>query len=246
MPALCCGAGAQHVIAGGAGADALVLRVARDRDRSRDAPAGSALPTAPVARAQRQLHLRVVPASGTLSTKSRPPSAPMRSLSPTSPDAADGGAADAADEDANEKRAVDSVELEVDAGGLRVLGGVRECLGGDEVRADLDRLREPIRCAHVQPQRHDGAACERPQCRGEAALRQDRGVNAARHLAQVVQHARDRAGDLGQLRFELVELTRDGRLRAAEVKPQRDEPLLAPSWRSRSMRRRGPARCRAG
>ena len=70
------------------------------------------------------------------------------------------------------------------------------------------------------------AARERLERRPEAALGEDRRVDAERDLAQLVLHRRETLGDPRQLAVELGQLGRHGGLRGAELEPERDEPLL--------------------
>ena len=69
---------------------------------------------------------------------------------------------------------------------VRVLGDVGERLGGDVVGGRLDRRRQPLVERHVDVDRDVGATCERPERRPEPGLGEDRGVDAARDLAQLV------------------------------------------------------------
>ena len=105
-------------------------------------------------------------------------------------------------------------------------GRVGQCLRHDVVRADLNLLRWPRSETDVDPDGDRGAAGKRPQRRTEAAVGQDRRVDAARDLAQLVQRAGHPGDGAVKLRGELGELRRHGRLCPAQLQRQRDEPLL--------------------
>jgi hypothetical protein len=79
------------------------------------------------------------------------------------------------------------LDLDADGRGAGVLGGVRQRLGDDVVRADLDRLRQPLLHTDLEVDRDRRPAGERLQRRGQTTLGQDRRVDAAGDLAQVVQ-----------------------------------------------------------
>jgi hypothetical protein len=70
--------------------------------------------------------------------------------------------------------------------GLRVLDRVRRRLGADVVRRDLDRLRQPRREPQVELDRDRRASGTRPERRLEPLAREERRVQAARELAEVV------------------------------------------------------------
>jgi hypothetical protein len=67
-----------------------------------------------------------------------------------------------------------------------VLGHVGQCLGGDVVGADLDRFREPPVGMYPQVDGDGGAAGECVEGGAETALGQDRRVDTAGGLAQVL------------------------------------------------------------
>ena len=74
-------------------------------------------------------------------------------------------------------------------------GRVGQRLSDDVVGADLDLVGQPLVGAYLQLDRDRRAAGERPEGAAEPALGQDRGVDAARDLAQLVQRAgRSRGG----------------------------------------------------
>ena len=62
-------------------------------------------------------------------------------------------------------------------------GRVGQRLSHDVIGADLDRLRQPLFGMDLQVDGDRAAAGECPEREAEAALGQDRGVNAARELA---------------------------------------------------------------
>jgi hypothetical protein len=66
---------------------------------------------------------------------------------------------------------------------LPVLGRVRERLGHDVVRRDLDRLGEAAVRLHLQLHRHGGLAGQHVQRRVKSLPGQDRGVDAPREVA---------------------------------------------------------------
>jgi hypothetical protein len=69
---------------------------------------------------------------------------------------------------------------------MPVLGCVRERLGDDVIRGDLDPLGQAAIRPDVKIDRHSGVAGQRAQRGAESALGQDRGVNTPREVAQLV------------------------------------------------------------
>ena len=104
-----------------------------------------------------------------------------------------------------------------------MLGDVGERLGGDVVGGRLDRRRQPLVESHVDVDRDVGTTRECSECRPEPGLGEDRGVDAARDLAQLVgdvlQAFRELCGDARQL------VRRSPRHRAC-AEAERDQPLL--------------------
>jgi len=81
-----------------------------------------------------------------------------------------------------------------------VPGHVGQRLGGDVVSADLNRLRQPLFRRYPQVDGDGGAAGERLERGPEAALGQDRRVDAAGGLAQVLKRAVGLGDSAGELR----------------------------------------------
>ena len=147
-------------------------------------------------------------------------------------------AADAIVADRDRQDTVIAPGAQLDDGCPGVLGDVGERLGGDVVRGRLDRRRQPLVESHVDVDvdREIGAACERSECRPEPGFGEDRGVDAARDLAQLL-------GDI-------LQAARRAPRRCLAIPPAalrviaRARKLSAirrcwiPSWRSRSIRRR--------
>ena len=79
-------------------------------------------------------------------------------------------------------------------------GHVGQRLGGDVVGADLDRLRQPLFGCYPQVDGDGGAAGECLERGAEAALGQDRRVDAAGGLTQVLERAVGLGDSAGQLR----------------------------------------------
>ena len=194
-----------------------------------------------VARSSGSSACRTVPVPRGLSRESRPPSASTRSLRPRSPvppvrvGAAGAVVADRDAQDASGRRRGRRSTLTARRG---VLGGVGQRLGDDVVGGDLDLLGQPLLDAHVELDRDRRAAGERLERRAQPALGEDRRVDAAGDLAQLVQ----RAGRLGGQRVQL---------RASS--PARAAPPPGPraaSGRGRpaaaGRRRAGRARCAGG
>ena len=76
--------------------------------------------------------------------------------------------------------------------GTRVFDRVREHLGDDVVACRLDTLPEAFRCENFKVHRNRRAAGQYVQGRPEPAFRQDRGVDPAGDLAQLVKRGRHR------------------------------------------------------
>jgi len=112
-----------------------------------------------------------------------------------------------------------------------VLGRVGQRFGDDVVGADLDRLGEPSAGTYLEADRDRGAAGERLEGGVEATVGQDREVDAARGLAQLVQRASGLGDGLVELRAEF------GRRRFLRSRrPSETSRCWAPSCRSRSIR----------
>ena len=78
---------------------------------------------------------------------------------------AEAGAAAAVVADADVQDALAGGHLDIGDGGVRVLGGVGQCLGDRVVGGELDRLGQPILHLDIQADRDRGAAGQRLQRR---------------------------------------------------------------------------------
>ena len=187
----------------------------------------------------------MVPASGGLSRRIRPPSASTRSLRPSRPvPRAKVGAAASVVADlhpqhvgAARPRMVSTWTWTVEACG--VLGGVGQRLGHHVVGGDLDLFGQSPLDRDVQLDGDGAAAGECVQRRSQPALGEDRRVDAAGKLAQLVQ----RAGRLGRPASPAGPPARRTRAVAppaprAARRASETSRCWAPSCRSRSMRRR--------
>ncbi|HYZ53482.1 MAG TPA: hypothetical protein VE733_08280 [Streptosporangiaceae bacterium] len=139
---------------------------------------------------------------------------------------AEAGAAAPVVADADVQEAVAGGHLDIGDGGVPVLGRVGQRLGDRVVGGELDRLGQPILHLDVQADRDRGAAGQRLQRRAQPALGQDRWMETAGDLAQLLQ----RAGHLGdravQLPRQLTGPGGCGRLRLAQLQGQGDQALL--------------------
>ena len=185
----------------------------------------------------------VVPVPGAVCTQNRPPSASTRSLSPTRPDPP---AKVAPPRPSSRTRTRSTspgrrrrVDLDVDDGGVGVLGHVGQRLGDDVVGGDLDRLGQPPVGPHVELDRDGGAAGQRLERRTQAAFGEDRRVDAAGELAQLVQRARSPRRP-GRSSCAASSSASGGTAACAARSCSASETsrCWAPSCRSRSMRRR--------
>jgi hypothetical protein len=119
---------------------------------------------------------------------------------------------------------VDGHDLDVDGGGLRVLGRVGRCLGHQVVGGDLDLLGRPQGDPHVQLDRDRGAAGSHCERRAQAAFGEDRRVDAAGQVSQLVQRTGQAGCQVVQLRGQPTDLGRHGRLRSTQLQDERDQP----------------------
>ena len=85
--------------------------------------------------------------------------------------------------DAQVQAAATGRGLDVGDGGACVLGGVGECLGDGVIGGSLDRVGQPPADQDVEVNRDGGSAGQRFEGRGQAAVGQDGGVQAAGDLA---------------------------------------------------------------
>ena len=163
-----------------------------------------------------------VPSPTGLSIASVPPTVATRSSSPRRP-AADGRihAAHAVVGDPHDERLGLQPDLHPRLLGLRVARDVRQRLRDQEVRGGLDRRGQPLlRQLHLHLHRHRRPLGERVDRRGEPAVGEDRGMDAARELAQLRQRARQ------PLRQLVDRRVLQPRLEHPQVQRERDELLL--------------------
>jgi hypothetical protein len=99
------------------------------------------------------------------------------------------GAADSVVADRDAQEVTDDLCLDADAEAWACLAALVSALSHDVIGADLDRLRQPLFGMDLQVDGDRAAAGECLEREAEAALGQDRGVDAARDLAQIVQRA---------------------------------------------------------
>ena len=179
-----------------------------------------------------------VPPRGGVSDLEAPPSAADPVAHPHQPVAVGIGAADAVVADLDAQRPVVHPRAYLGALGVRVLDDVGERLGDDEVRARLDLRRAAARPAR-RPDRQVEPRDDRVDARPQPAAREDRREDPVRQLAQ-----------LGVALLRLLERLADER-RPPRPSPSRNaccasfsvtivctSRCCAPSWRSRTTRRR--------
>ena len=118
-------------------------------------------------------------------------------------------------------------DRDLDARGAGVLGGVRERLGGDEVRGRLDAPRAGVRKVDRDGRRQRAAVGERLERGADAPVGEHRRVDAAGEVAQLRGAPRRRparASATSCLRGFRV--GRELLLGHAEAEPERDQPGL--------------------
>ena len=93
-----------------------------------------------------------------------------------------------------------------------MLGGVREGFRHDVVGGHLDPLRQPSLGARVELDGHGGAAGERLDRGHQPAFGQDRRVDPARDLAEVLERAVQPLGNPRHLHLHLCKLGRHRQL----------------------------------
>ena len=133
------------------------------------------------------------------------------------------GAADAVVADRDAKDFASDLDLDADGLGAGVLGRIGQRFSDEVIGADLYRLRQPPSRRYLQVDGDRVAAGECPESGMEAALGQDRGVDAARGLAQFLQRAcglADGAVELGSERGRRCSLC------CAQAQGEGDQPLL--------------------
>ena len=108
-----------------------------------------------------------------------------------------------------------------------MLSRVGQRLGNYVVRRHLHRRRIPGASLDVQLDRNRGAPGQRAQRRPEAALGQDRGVDSARYLAELILNRGQLVGDSTDAVPEALGAPAGTDLLSqAEFERQGDEPLL--------------------
>ena len=168
-----------------------------------------------------------VPPAGGLQTFRRPSSASTRSASPRSPEPFAGSAPPLP----SSVISTISVPLSrltstVADSRLGVLGDVGQALGDEVVGGDLDLRRRALGEVDVERDADRRAGGERLQRHRQAVVAQDRGVDAARDLAQLLQRGVELAR--GQVSAARPPCCRRARLPAIRRRTtrERDEPLL--------------------
>jgi hypothetical protein len=111
-----------------------------------------------------------------------------------------------------------------------MLGRVREGLRHDVIRRGLDRLRQPapVEAAQIQLYRHRRAAGGRLDPRAQAALGEDRGVDAAGDLPDVLQRIAQAVNHVAQFVLQRRVDVRHRGLGAADRQAERHQALLQP------------------
>ena len=106
------------------------------------------------------------------------------------------------------------------------MADVGQRLGDHVVGGDLDRLGQPPRHLHVEADGDGGAAGQRPERRAQPALGEDRRVDAAGDLAQLLQHVVHLGDRALQPLGQLAGSGRRRRLRLPQLQGEGDQPLL--------------------
>ena len=195
--------------------------------RRGDAPAARALGRRVRARASGISTVTLVPPPGGESTSNRPSSASTRSRSPSRPPPGDSSAPpDAVVADLHVEALVLDGDVHERLAGVGVLRDVGQRLGGDEVRGGLDRVAEvghrPARDLH----RHRSARGERLERRAQPAVAEQRRVDPARDLAQLLDGELGVLARLGDQERRARGIARQPRLGDAEREGHGDHPLL--------------------
>ena len=118
--------------------------------------------------------------------------------------------------------------LDVDVGHRRpgVLGGIGQRLGHDEVRSHLDPLRQAGLDVDLELHGDRRPTGERLESGREPSLRQDRRVDAAGQLPELVERAGQAVRHAGQRPLRLDLMWRHSFLGGAQLQAQRDQALL--------------------
>src|SRR6478735_8362605 len=119
-----------------------------------------------------------------------------------------------------------ALEPDLDARRVRVLDRVRDALGDDEVRARLDGLREALVRRADDPDRQRRAVGERPKRRRQPALGEDRRVQPAGELAQLLHRQGELVPRAGDELLRSVGAAVELGLQHAQLDRKRDEALL--------------------
>ena len=138
------------------------------------------------------------------------------------------GAATAVVAHLDDQAAVVVRELDLDLRRVRVAGHVGQGLGDGEVGGDLDGGRVPRGGGDSQHRRQRRPGHERAQRRLQAALGQDRGVDAARELTELPGRGGELVRGLLEQARGLVGRAVHARPRQAQIERQPDQPLLGP------------------
>jgi len=129
-----------------------------------------------------------------------------------------------ADRDAQRRRI--HFHFDLDARRLRVLRGIRQCLGDDVVGSYLDLFRQAVVCSHVELDRNRRPVRERLQRGSKPTFGEDCRMDPERDLTQPVKNGREPLGDVGEVGSMLAHLLRRARLRCADLERQGDKLLL--------------------
>jgi hypothetical protein len=111
-------------------------------------------------------------------------------------------------------------------GGARVLGGILQRLEAAEVDGCLGLLREPPDRVGRNGHRHRGLARLRGQGGDQSGVREQRRVDAAGEVAEVLKRARRVGPQLGKQLPGLTRITVRRRGEQVELDRQRDQVLL--------------------
>ena len=107
-----------------------------------------------------------------------------------------------------------------------MLGGVRQRLGDDEVGGGLDRRGGGRSSSRPRPSGSGAALGQRLERRAEPAVGEDRRVDAAGQVAQLLQRLADAGAGLGYQLLRALRVGLEPLLRQPEAHAERDEPGL--------------------
>ena len=111
-------------------------------------------------------------------------------------------------------------------GCLRVFGRVCKRLGDQVVRGDLGAFGQPLVDSEFELNRDGGTAREHLDRRAESPSGQNRWVHPPGYLLEVIQDTCQSCNDLRNLLAQCRTLGRHAGLGCAQLKPERDQPLL--------------------